>query len=52
LSILKLASPFEPFPPEMAAEYRILRFAYQWEFVAGRTSIGNVTTGTDGAAGP
>lgn len=52
LSILKLASPFEPFPPEMAAEYRILRFAYQWEFVAGHTSIGNVTAGTDGATGP
>jgi len=52
LSILRLASPYEPFPPEMAAEYRILRFAYQWEFVAGRASVGNVTTGTDGSTAP
>jgi protein TonB len=35
LMILKLASPFNPFPPEVAAEYSRLRFAYQWDFVAG-----------------
>lgn len=36
LAILRLASPFDPFPPELAAEYRSLRFAYEWQFVAGR----------------
>jgi protein TonB len=36
LQILKLASPFDPFPPELAHEYRVLRFAYEWQFVGGR----------------
>jgi periplasmic protein TonB len=35
LTILKLASPFNPFPPDIGAEYSRLRFAYQWDFVAG-----------------
>lgn len=47
LNILRLASPFNPFPPELAADYRVLRFAYQWEFVAGRPTAGTVTAGTD-----
>lgn len=34
--ILRLASPFDPFPPELAAEYRTLRFAYEWKFEGGR----------------
>src|SRR5882757_698232 len=36
LAILKLASPFDPFPPELAHDYRVLRFAYEWQFVGGR----------------
>ncbi len=32
LDILKLASPFDPFPKEMADKYRLLRFTYQWQF--------------------
>jgi protein TonB len=36
LNILKLASPFDPFPAELAKEYRVLRFAYEWQFVGGR----------------
>jgi protein TonB len=36
LEILKLASPFDAFPSELAAEYRVLRFAYEWQFVGGR----------------
>jgi protein TonB len=35
LAILKLASPFDPFPKELAAEYRVLRFAYEWKFEGG-----------------
>ena len=34
--ILRLASPFDPFPPELARDYRVLRFAYEWQFVGGR----------------
>jgi protein TonB len=44
LAILKLASPFDPFPPEVAAKYRVLRFAYEWQFEGGRVGRGKVTT--------
>jgi periplasmic protein TonB len=38
LTILRLASPFNPFPPDLAAQYSRLRFAYQWDFVSGNLS--------------
>jgi protein TonB len=44
LQILKLASPFEPFPRELARDYDALRFAYQWEFFGGQLGAGAVTT--------
>ena len=44
LAILKLASPFDPFPPELAAQYRVLRFAYEWQFVGGRVASGTVSS--------
>jgi periplasmic protein TonB len=43
LSILKLASPFDPFPSELASEYAVLRFAYEWQFVQGRIEAGGVS---------
>ena len=52
LHILKLASPFNPFPPELAAKYRIMRFAYQWQFVTGRASGSFVTSATEDASRP
>ncbi len=36
--ILRLASPFDPFPPELARDYRSLRFAYEWRFERGAAS--------------
>jgi periplasmic protein TonB len=44
LAILKLASPFDPFPPELAAQYRVLHFAYEWQFSGGRVGSGTVST--------
>jgi len=44
LAILKLSSPFDPFPPELAAQYRVLRFAYEWQFVGGRVARGSLST--------
>ena len=44
LATLKLASPFDPFPPEMAAKYRVLRFKYEWVFTGGRVGHGTVRT--------
>jgi periplasmic protein TonB len=43
LNILRLASPFDPFPPELAREYRSLRFAYEWQFVGNTPGRGAVT---------
>lgn len=44
LTILRLASPFDPFPPELAHRYRVLRFVYEWQFVGGRMATGSVST--------
>jgi len=53
LNILRLASPYSPFPPELAAEYGVLRFAYQWEFEAGSArGSGIVTAPTNAANAP
>ncbi|HEY8520504.1 MAG TPA: TonB family protein [Gammaproteobacteria bacterium] len=38
LTILRLAAPFEPLPPEIRRNYDVLRFAYEWEFLGGRTA--------------
>lgn len=35
LTILKLAAPFDPFPPALRKEYDQLRFAYEWQFLGG-----------------
>jgi protein TonB len=48
LTILHLASPFNPFPADLAADYARLRFAYQWDFQAGSLSSATVPP----AAGP
>jgi len=43
LSILKLASPFDPFPADLAHERPVLRFAYEWQFVAGHLESGDLS---------
>lgn len=43
LAILKLASPFDPFPPELERQYRVLHFSYEWQFVGGRVQSGDVS---------
>ena len=47
LDILKLASPFDPFPKELADKYRLLRFTYRWEFEGGQLAHGTVTAPAD-----
>jgi protein TonB len=37
LHILRMAAPFEPLPPEIRADYAVLRFAYEWDFDGGRS---------------
>jgi len=36
LEILKLASPFDPFPRELKARFPSLQFAYEWQFESGQ----------------
>jgi protein TonB len=36
LAILRLASPFDPFPTELRKQYQELRFAYEWQFLEGQ----------------
>lgn len=43
MDILKLASPFDAFPEELAANHDVLRFAYEWQFVSGRLAGSAVT---------
>ncbi|HVN99857.1 MAG TPA: TonB family protein [Steroidobacteraceae bacterium] len=52
LQILRLASPFEPFPAELARDYGALRFAYQWEFFGGQLERGSVRASANGTRDP
>jgi protein TonB len=44
IAVLKLASPFDPFPAELAHQYRVLRFVYEWRFTRGRATGGALST--------
>ncbi|HTT01188.1 MAG TPA: TonB family protein [Steroidobacteraceae bacterium] len=44
LQVLKLASPFDPFPPELARQYHTLPIVYEYQFVGGRLQGGTLTT--------
>lgn len=35
LAILKLATPFDPFPQELRQRHDSIRFAYEWQFLSG-----------------
>ncbi|MCH9026500.1 MAG: TonB family protein [Proteobacteria bacterium] len=35
LRTLRLAAPFDPFPDELRKKYDVVRFAYEWQFIAG-----------------
>jgi periplasmic protein TonB len=43
VDILKLASPFDPFPKDLSDKYRLLRFTYGWEFDGRKVGHGTVT---------
>ena len=42
LQILRLASPFEPFPADLNAQHERLRFAYEWQFNGGQLAGGTL----------
>jgi protein TonB len=35
MRILKLASPYDPFPPELSAKHDEIKIAYEWQFLDG-----------------
>lgn len=47
IDILKLASPFDPFPRDLAERTRMLRFTYGYQFDGGRVVPGTVTAPAD-----
>jgi len=47
VDILKIASPFDPFPKDLADRYRLLRFTYGWEFAGHSARQGTVTAPAD-----
>jgi periplasmic protein TonB len=42
-SILRLASPFDPFPAELRKRYDELKFAYEWQFLDGAIGRGTLS---------
>ena len=42
LEILKMASPFDPFPAQLQEHYRTPRFAYEWQFTSGGPARGSL----------
>ncbi len=43
INILKISSPFDPFPTDLNELYDELRFAYEWQFLEGGTTRGTVS---------
>lgn len=42
MNIVRLASPFEAFPPNLQTKYDVMRFVYVWQFVEGTAEEGSV----------
>ena len=42
MNIVRIASPFDPFPPALRDRYPVLRFAYEWQFIRGQLGDGAV----------
>lgn len=40
IDLVRLASPYDPFPPVLRGGYDTLRFAYEWRFIDGRAGAG------------
>jgi periplasmic protein TonB len=47
LAILRLASPFEPFPRSLAAQHDALRLTYEWQFLGGELNSSSVRVPAD-----
>jgi len=45
IDILRMAAPFEPFPEPLRQDYDVLRFAYEWQFTRGETTLSGTARG-------
>jgi protein TonB len=52
VTIVRLASPFDPFPPAIRERYPLLRFAYEWQFLKGRMGDGSLLAPAPDDAAP
>jgi periplasmic protein TonB len=46
LKILRLAAPFDPLPESLRTKYDVLRFAYEWDFFAGKRTTQRAAVAT------
>jgi periplasmic protein TonB len=42
IDLVRIGSPYDPFPPAVRAQYDVLTFAYEWRFLEGRTGEGRM----------
>ncbi len=45
VSLVRLGSPYDPFPAEIRSQYDVLRFAYEWRFIEGSLAGSSVFAG-------
>jgi protein TonB len=45
INTVRLAAPFDPFPPAMRERYPVFRLSYEWQFMSGRQGAGTIRTG-------
>jgi protein TonB len=51
MRILKLASPYDPFPAALNAKHDQIRIAYEWQFLGGAAQGGSVSYAEPSAPG-
>jgi hypothetical protein len=51
MRILKLASPYDPFPADLSAKHDQIRIAYEWQFLNGAAQGSGVFYADPAAAG-
>jgi len=47
IDLVRLASPYDRFPPAVRARYDVLRFAYEWRFIEGQAGPGELRATPD-----
>lgn len=47
VQILRMSSPFDPFPVDLQNKYDVLRFVYEWQFIEARPAQGKPNTDPD-----